>query len=94
MICDSCKSERLVSDFINNQNICFRCIYHKKLEKSGIIRTDKPLTCRMCGKQIPHKKNAKKRQKTVFCSYACAEKGHRELNNKYWTKQVPSMRVV
>lgn len=94
MFCVSCKTEKLVTDFINNQNICFRCIYQKKLEKAGIFRTETVLFCRICDKPIPHEKNAKKRQRTVFCSMECAEKGHKDMINKHWTRQVRSGRLV
>jgi hypothetical protein len=90
MICDSCKIDRLVNDFVNKSNICYKCVYQEKLEKMGKKRTRKVNFCRMCGKEVIHKENFKKRQRTVFCSCECAEKGHKELINNHWTRIVRS----
>lgn len=93
MICDNCKTDRIVDDFINNQKLCYRCIYQKKIENSQGMRKRKVNFCRMCGKEVIHKENLKKRQRTVFCSCECAQKGHKELMSKHWTRQVRSGRV-
>jgi len=87
MICDSCKIDRLVTDFINNQKFCYHCVYRIKLEKSTEKRTPKPLLCRTCGKEVIRLENQKKRQRTVFCSCECAEKGHKEKIKNYWTRK-------
>lgn len=94
MICDSCKIDRLLTDFINNQKYCYRCEYREKLQKPVIKRTKKPMFCRICRKEVFHISDAKKRQRTVFCSCECAEKGHKELINNHWTRQVRSGRVA
>ena len=94
MFCDSCKTEKLVSDFINNKNICYKCMYQKKIEKIQGKRTPKVFFCRCCEKEIIHDKELKKRQRTVFCSEECAEKGHRERVGNYWTRKIRSGRVV
>lgn len=88
MICDSCKIDRLVTDFIKNQKFCYRCEYQKKIEKTTGKRTPNPTFCRMCGKQVVRIENLKKRQRTVFCSYECAEKGHKKLIKNHWTRKV------
>jgi hypothetical protein len=88
LICNICKCEKLITDFINSENICYKCIYREKLEKSTGKRTEKVLNCRACGNEIILKKNAKKRQRTVFCSYECAEKGHKHQLNNHWTRKV------
>ena len=94
MICGSCKKLRLVTDFINNQNFCYRCEYRKKLEIISKKRTQKPKFCRMCGEKIAHIDNLKKRQRNVFCSQKCAKKGHKELINNYWTRKFQSERFL
>ncbi len=94
MICDNCKIDREVKDFINNQKYCYRCEYQKKLKKTGKKRTKKPICCRMCKKEIFHIENARKRQRTIFCSCECAEKGHKELIQSHWTRQARSGRVA
>ena len=88
MICDNCKIYRLVSDFIKSKNICYKCMYRLNLEKMSEKETDKCVSCRTCGNKIITKKNMKKRQRTVFCSCACAEKGHKEQLNNHWTRKV------
>ena len=84
MICDNCKNERLVNDFINNHNICYKCEYRKKIEKIVENRTSKNLLCRICGTEIIRKGNLKK----VFCSPECAKKGNKETRKNYWTNKI------
>lgn len=90
MICDSCKQERLIKDFINNQNICYRCIYRDKIKKTPKIRTKTPCYCRTCGQEVINIKDLKKRQRTVFCSEKCALIGHKEITRNYWCRRVPN----
>ena len=86
MICDSCKTDKLITDFINSANICYKCVYRQKLEKMTGKRTEKHVFCRTCDKEIINQKNLKKRQRTVFCSCECAEKGHKQQLNNHWTR--------
>lgn len=88
MICDNCKVDRDSKDFIKNQKFCYRCEYRKKVEKSPETRNKKIIVCRMCDKEIVRKKDIKKRQRSVFCSNECALKGHKELSNNHWTRQI------
>lgn len=88
MICNSCKIDRLITDFLNKSDICYKCVYRKKTEKPLEKQTSKTPACRMCGKEIVIIKNLKKRQRTVFCSDDCAEEGHKECNRNYWTRKV------
>ena len=86
MICVSCKIDRLIYDFINNQKFCYHCVYRLKQSKIAEKRTQKPALCRMCKKQIIRLKNYKKRQRTVFCSQECAQKGHKKQLKNHWTR--------
>jgi len=88
MICDNCKKDRLLIDFINSTNICYKCVYQKKLEKVVKKRTPKPKFCRICNKEVVYLKNHNKRQRTVFCSTECAEIGRKENRNGHWTKKI------
>lgn len=90
MICDNCKKDRLVNDFINNQKFCFHCEYQIKLSKVPKKRTPKSVLCRICHKEVIRVENLKKRQRTVFCSCECAQIGHKELSNNHWTRRVRS----
>lgn len=94
MICDNCKIDKLVTDFINNQKYCYQCEYQRKLTNSPKIRTRRLNYCRVCGAEVVHQNNLKKRQRTVFCSQKCALLGHKELSNNHWTRQVRSGRVA
>ncbi len=94
MICDSCKNENLDIYEINNENICYKCAYQKKLEKTPENRMRKTVFCRCCGKEVAHQENLKKRQRTVFCSPQCAKVGHKQLINNHWTRKVRSGRVT
>lgn len=86
MICDSCKLDRLVTEFIKNQKYCYHCVYQKKLEKIREKRIPKTYFCRICSKKFTHNENLKKNQRTIFCSQECAKKGHKQLINNYWTQ--------
>ena len=88
MICDNCKTDMLIGDFINNQNICYRCVYRLKLEKTSEKQTPERMFCRACDEEILTNKNLKKRQRTVFCSCACAAKGHKQQLNNHWTRKI------
>jgi hypothetical protein len=88
MICDNCKIERLSSDFINNQNFCYHCMYRIRVQKASGIRTREVRYCRTCGDEIIHEENQKKRQRTVYCSCECAAKGHKHQLNNHWTRKV------
>lgn len=88
MICDNCKIERLVTDFINNQKFCYHCVYRIKLQKMTEKRTPKPSLCRTCGNQVIQLENQKKRQRSVFCSRDCAQKGHKEQLINHWSRKI------
>ncbi len=88
MICDNCKLERLVDDFINNQKFCYHCTYRIKTEKRTEIRKENELICRCCENKFIIDKSQKKRQRTVFCSKECAQKGHKNQLNNHWTRKI------
>lgn len=88
MICDRCKLNKPDNDFINNQNICFRCVYNLKTQKTTEKRTAEPMVCRVCNKEIVRKTNLKKRQRSVFCSDECAKQGQKELVRNHWTRKI------
>lgn len=90
MICDSCKIDRLVTDYINNQKFCYHCEYRNKLRKMREKQEEKPIPCRTCGKDVIQQKDLKKRQRTVFCSENCALAGHKEIIKNYWCRKVPN----
>ena len=87
MICDNCKIDRLVTDFINNQKFCYHCEYQIKIQKTPENRKSKPKICRICEKDIIYDYSLRKRQRNVFCSYECAEIGHNDQINKHWTRK-------
>ncbi len=88
MICDSCKIDKLITDFIKSKNICYKCLYRLTIEKMKGKQIKKPVLCRYCGNKVITKKNVKKRQRTVFCSCECAEKGHKHQLNNHWTRKI------
>ena len=88
MICDSCKKERLVSDFLKSHKFCYKCVYQEKITKSMRKRTEQHSLCRTCNQIIINKKKEKRRQRTVYCSCECAEKGHKDQVNNYWTRKI------
>lgn len=86
MLCDRCLLDREVSDFLKNQKFCYKCIYEIKTE--GKIKKTKKNYCRVCSKEVILEKNARKRQRSVFCSCECALKGHKSLSNNHWTRKL------
>lgn len=88
MICDSCKTDRLITDFINNHKFCYHCTYRKKLEKKTEKQTQKHVICRVCGNEVIRNEKQKKRQRTVFCSSECAEKGHKDQIKNHWIRKM------
>lgn len=90
MLCDNCKADKLVSDFINSKNICYKCLYRIKLEKMSKTKPEKPQYCRTCGTKILHDKETKKRQRTIFCCSECAKEGHQKQLNNHWTRKIPA----
>lgn len=94
MICDSCKKDRLVTDFINNQKFCYYCEYRKKLQKTTEKRTVSLMFCRICSHEIIHIENLKKRKRTVFCSQECAQIGYQQTRENHWTRKLRGRRVL
>jgi hypothetical protein len=93
MICGSCKIDRLVTDFMYNHKFCYGCVYREKLTKTTGKRTGNCPICRTCNKQFTIKKNQRTRQRTVFCSHECAEKGHKKQLKNHWTRKVRSKQI-
>lgn len=92
MICDNCNVDRKSTDFINNQKFCYQCEFRKKIEKDTEKQTRKTYFCRICKKEIEFIENAGKRQRDVFCSYECAEEGHKQMCNSHWTRRIRRMK--
>lgn len=88
MICSNCKTDRNDSDFFIIHEFCYKCEYQKKIEKMKPNKKSKCKNCRMCGNLIVLDPNAKRRQRSIFCSYECAEKGHKKQINQYWTRSL------
>lgn len=86
MLCETCLEIREDKDFFNGNKICYKCIYKSKIKD---INKDKPSNfCRICAKEVFFDKNAKKRQRNVFCSKECATKGHKNLLKNHWTRKL------
>ena len=88
MICKHCKTTKDDKDFLPKQEFCYQCMYEiktKKLKK-GLIKRKK--FCRICKTELIYDKSLKKNQRSVFCSYDCAEIGHRERSKEHWTKKL------
>lgn len=90
MYCLECKTEKLVTDFIKNQEICFKCMYRIKTQNIKKLKIKPVLYCKMCNSVISRDEKAKKKQRNVFCSRRCAEKGQKENIRNHWTKQLKS----
>lgn len=91
MICGSCREEKCQKDFLLRQPYCYQCIYKIKTKKIKHVVVIRKNYCRVCEKEIIFKKDAKKRQRNVFCSLECATEGHREATKNHWTRKARSV---
>lgn len=87
MICPSCNEKCEASDFLPNQDICFRCMYKAKKLAVIIEKKEKKTFCKMCKKEIVRDEESRKRQRNVYCSQECAKKGHKNTNDNFWTRK-------
>lgn len=87
MICINCNNDRKESDFINKNKLCYRCVYQIKADNPIKLPVQKPKICRMCEKEIPAK-DPNGKQRTVFCSEACAVKGNRWHSDHQWFRAI------
>lgn len=88
MICNNCNLDKIITDFVNNKNICYKCVYRIKIEKISVKRIERKQFCRICEKEVIHKIDVKKRQRTIFCSRECAALGHKDQINNHWTRKL------
>jgi len=93
MICENCLQIKEQNCFLKDQKICFHCVYKIKTSKK-VLKTEKVKYCRVCKKELNYDENARKRQRNVFCSLECAEKGHKDLNLNHWTRKLRKMEVA
>lgn len=84
MICETCKKDLDQKDFILRNTSCYRCVYKEKSKLCPKKKKEKANNCKICGSEIP--KNDKKRQRWIYCSSECFEKGHTITMNSHWTK--------
>ncbi len=87
MICPNCSKECLPSDFLPKQTDCYRCVYKSKNVVKAETKKKKECLCKICGDEITNDKDVKKRQRNVYCSEQCAQKGHKNTNENYWTRK-------
>ncbi len=88
MICPECKKNLPPTDYVRDQDICYRCSYALKNKITKEVLRKEPSVCKTCGKQIKFLENVKKRQRNVYCSSECASVGHKNINNNYWTRKL------
>lgn len=88
MLCDNCHIDKQEKDFINNQKFCYQCEYKLKIKKIAETRKEDTHKCRTCGKHFVLIENLKKRQRSYFCSEACAKLGHKAQLNNHWTRKI------
>jgi hypothetical protein len=86
MICRHCFQDREAKDFINKQEVCYKCSF--ELKKRSEKKLELIPECRICGKIIPEEKDGKKCRRKVYCSTLCSLKGHKLLNESYWTREL------
>ena len=88
MICEQCNKELPEKDFLANQKICYRCVYRNKTKNVKKLAIHNATYCRICEKEIVLNEYCKVRQRTVFCSWECAEVGHKDQTMNHWTRKL------
>ncbi len=85
MICPECKKECSSTDYLPNQEICYKCSYARK---SICLQTHKDhgSYCKMCNKEIGVDLSSNRKQRRVYCSETCAKEGQKEMNEQHWTR--------
>lgn len=86
MICSGCNLDRLKKDFFTGQIKCYKCMYRDKLGKN----CKKKLICKMCKLEFVVPSGTGKKQRDVYCSQECANKGHKIQLSTHWTKVLRS----
>ncbi len=81
MLCTGCRLDLEGNHFINNKEMCYKCVYRLKCSKSK----EKIYFCKECNSQIKKATN-KINQRKVYCSKECAKKGAKKTSNNFWTK--------
>jgi hypothetical protein len=74
--CRKCGRECEESDFVNESNDCYKCIYKEKVKNS--ILDKKTKVCRICNEKCG-------KNRSVYCSDECAKTGEREQKAQHWT---------
>lgn len=77
-ICTVCNVSKEKSDYINNNDECYKCVYARKiaeLKESG-ISLGKSKSCKMCRNKLPN-------QRWTYCSIDCAKEAKRR--HRHWT---------
>lgn len=87
-ICESCLTIRQDKDFLPNHKFCYQCVYKEKMKACPKKAAKKKNYCRICAAEVVHIDNAKKRQRSAFCSPECYEKGMVQLRNNHWTRKL------
>ena len=72
--CKVCKLSKESTDFILNQEDCYKCVYAQKLKQVKIVKKDK--ICKMCAKPLPN-------ERWTYCTVKCAKEA--KLKNRHWT---------
>ena len=73
-ICSICNVSRINSDYVNNNDECYKCVYARKVK--SIKATCKSKKCRLCD-------NFVQSSRWTYCSRECATKAKEK--NKHWS---------
>jgi len=82
MICPRCCEEREAGAFLNENPLCYRCVYNEKSAKYG--RKASVNYCKICD-------NVCSEHRWVYCSRECAEIGELKQKRDYWTFKVKNL---
>lgn len=77
-ICTVCLFSKPISDYINKNDKCYKCVYAEKIALLGgnDIRLKPRKPCKMCKKTLPN-------QRWTYCTQECARKAKKE--SRHWT---------
>lgn len=73
-ICEVCKLSKNKTDFIGDQNECYKCVYARKVK--NIDKTVSAKKCKLCKNFVPS-------ARWTYCGTECATEAKKR--HKHWT---------
>lgn len=76
MRCDKCGADKMPSDFLFNNTLCYKCIYTEKIKTKKNRPPQLKPNCKMCGNEVPE-------GRFCYCSERCSRVGGQIMKDNY-----------